>query len=141
MMKELIVGLLAALAYGAVGTTLMALGYVLVDIATPGKLRDLIWVERNGNAAILLGSGLLGVGIIVTTAILVSDDDLVRGLASTVGYGLVGLVTMALSFVLLDAVTPGKLGEILAEHEPHPAAWVSGSAHIAIAGIIAAAIS
>jgi uncharacterized membrane protein YjfL (UPF0719 family) len=141
MLKELIVGLLAALAYGAVGTALMALGYVLVDIATPGKLRDLIWVERNRNAAILLASGLLGVGIIVTTAIVVSDDDLARGLASTVGYGLVGLVAMALSFVLLDAVTPGKLGDVLSTPELHPAAWVSASAHIAIAAITAAAIS
>lgn len=82
-MSELISGLLATLAYGAVGTVLMALGFVLVDLATPGKLRELIWVQGNRNASVLLASGLLGVGVIVTTAIITSDTDLVTGLMST----------------------------------------------------------
>ncbi|WP_018353594.1 DUF350 domain-containing protein [Longispora albida] len=133
--------LLVTLAYSAAGVALMAAGYVLVDIATPGKLRELIWVERNSNAAILLSSGLLGVGTIVTSAILVSADDFTKGITGTLGYGAIGLVMMTLAFVLLDLATPGKLGEILAEDEPHPAVWVSATVHVAIGAIIAAAIS
>ena len=102
------------------------LGYVLVDLATPGKLHELIWTERNRNAALLLASNLLGVGIIVVAAIVASDDDFALGLVGAAAYGIVGLVIMAAAFLLLDAVTPGKLGELLVDPEPHPAVWVVG---------------
>lgn len=141
MLETLFVDLAAAAAYSAVGVGLMAVGYALVDVATPGRLRELIWVERNPNAALLLTSGLLGVGIVVTAAIVASHGDLALGLASTVGYGLLGLVVMSVAFLLLDLVTPGQLGEILAEAERHPAAWVSAAVHLATSAIIAAAIS
>ncbi|SDP03477.1 protein of unknown function [Actinopolyspora xinjiangensis] len=140
MFQELLFGLSAAIAYGVVGAVLMILGYVLVDVATPGKLRDLIWVHRNANAAILLVSGLLGVGIILTTAIAASADDLIYGLIGTLAYGLLGLILMGLSFLLIDAVTPVRLGDELATESVHPGTWVSAAAHVVIATIIAAAI-
>ena len=140
MFQELLTGLLAAVAYGVIGVAMMALGYVLVDIATPGKLRDLIWVNRNPNAALLLVSGLLGVGIILTTAIAASADDLVAGLIGTLAYGILGLVMMSLSFLIIDVVTPGRLGDELSAPNLHPASWVSASAHVVIAVLIAAAI-
>ncbi|MEV6524142.1 DUF350 domain-containing protein [Longispora sp. NPDC051575] len=133
--------ILATLAYSGVGIALMAVGYVLVDIATPGKLRDLIWVDRNRNAALLLASGLVGVGMIVVVAIVNSNDDFAKGIVDTGLYGLLGLVVMAVSFVLLDLATPGKLGELLCDPEPHPAVWVSVAAHLTSGAIIAAAIS
>ncbi|GAA4862314.1 MULTISPECIES: DUF350 domain-containing protein [Saccharopolyspora] len=140
MLQDLLSGLLAAVAFGVIGVLMMALGYVLVDLATPGRLRDLIWVQRNPNAALLLVSGLLGVGIVLTTAIAASADDLVTGLVGTLAYGLLGLLMMSLSFLLIDALTPGKLGDELASPNLHPATWVSASAHVVIAVIIAAAI-
>ncbi|WP_190819153.1 DUF350 domain-containing protein [Saccharopolyspora pogona] len=140
MLQNLLTGLLAAVAYGVIGVAMMALGYVLVDLATPGKLRDLIWVSRNPNAALLLVSGLLGVGIILTTAIMGSANDLIAGLIGTLAYGILGLVLMSLSFLLIDAVTPGKLGDELASPDMHPATWVSSTTHVVIAVIIAASI-
>ncbi len=119
----------------------MSVGYLLVDIATPGKLHVLIWENRNSNAAVLLVSNLIGVGIIVVSAIVASHDDFIQGLISTLAYGLLGLVLMAVAFLLLDAVTPGRLGEILVQPEPHPAVWVTATIHIAAGAIIAAAIS
>ena len=139
-MKELVTDLLVTLAYATVGVGLMALGYLLVDIATPGRLRELIWVDRNRNAAILLCSNLLGVGIIVVAAIAGSSDDFVAGLLGSIWYGLLGLLLMAAAFVLLDVATPGKLGEILVDPQPHPAAWVSAVIHLATGAIVAAAI-
>lgn len=141
MLMDLTADLLATLAYGVVGVALMAIGYLLVDIATPGRLRELIWVDRNRNAALLLSSNLAGVGIIVVSAILASDDDFVDGIVGASAYGLLGLVLMAVAFLLLDAVTPGRLGEILVHPEPHPAVWVSAVVHVAAGGIIAAAIT
>ncbi|MEV6234902.1 DUF350 domain-containing protein [Saccharopolyspora shandongensis] len=140
MLQEMLAGLLAAVAYGVIGVAMMALGYVLVDLATPGKLRDLIWVQRNPNAALLLVSGLIGVGIILTTAIVGSADDLIAGLIGTLAFGLLGLILMSLSFLLIDAVTPGRLGDELSSPNMHPATWVSATSHVVIAVLIAAAI-
>ncbi|SCF46313.1 protein of unknown function (DUF350) [Micromonospora matsumotoense] len=140
-MQNLVTDLLVTLAYGVVGVVLMAIGYVLVDVATPGKLHELIWTERNRNAALLLASNLAGVGTIVVAAIAASEDDFLLGLVGAAAYGIVGLVIMALAFVLLDALTPGKLGELLVDPQPHPAVWVSAVVHLATGAIIAAAIS
>ena len=140
-MQTLFTDLLVTLAYGVVGVALMAVGYVLVDVATPGKLHELIWAERNRNAALLLASNLAGVGIIVVAAIAASADDFALGLVGAAAYGILGLVIMAAAFLLLDMATPGKLGEILVDPEPHPAVWVSAVVHLATGAIIAAAIS
>ncbi|MFC0029588.1 DUF350 domain-containing protein [Micromonospora chaiyaphumensis] len=140
-MQTLFTDLLVTLAYGVVGVALMAVGYVLVDVATPGKLHELIWAERNRNAALLLASNLAGVGIIVVAAIAASADDFALGLVGAAAYGILGLVIMAAAFLLLDMATPGKLGELLVDPEPHPAVWVSAVVHLATGAIIAAAIS
>ncbi|MGA8114554.1 MAG: DUF350 domain-containing protein [Actinocatenispora sp.] len=134
-------GLLSALAYGAVGTVLLALGYLLVDLVTPGKLHEQIWTDRNRNAALVLVSGLAAVAIIVTTAIVTSENGLAAGLLSTALYGVLGVVFMAVAFVLLDLATPGRLGELLVQPEPHPAVWVTAVINLALGAIIAAAIS
>lgn len=140
-MQNLVTDLLVTLAYGVVGVVLMAVGYVLVDLATPGRLNELIWTGRNRNAALLLASNLAGVGVIVVAAIAASADDFVLGLVGAAAYGILGLVIMAAAFLLLDAATPGRLGEILVDPEPHPAVWVSAVVHLATGAIIAAAIS
>ncbi|WP_442933604.1 DUF350 domain-containing protein [Micromonospora sp. CPCC 206060] len=141
MLPNLATDLLVTLAYGVVGVVLMGIGYALVDVATPGRLNELIWVQRNRNAALLLASNLAGVGIIVVAAIAASEDDFVAGIVGASAYGILGLVIMAGAFVLLDVVTPGKLGEILVESESHPAVWVSAVVHLATGAVIAAAIS
>lgn len=140
MLQDLLFGLFAAVTYGVIGLLMMALGYVLVDLGTPGRLRDLIWEQRNPNAALLLVSGLVGVGIILTTAIAASSNDLMVGLIGTVAYGLLGLLLMSLSFLVIDLFTPTKLGEELSSPTLHPGTWVSAAAHVVIATLMAAAI-
>lgn len=129
-----------AATYGLVGLVLMAVGFVLVDVLTPGNLREQIWVQRNKNAAILLASNVLGVGIIVATAIAASQGDWAEGLLSTAAYGILGLVLMGISFIVLDLFTPGKLGEMMVQEESHPAVYVSGASHVAVSAIVAVAI-
>ena len=135
--------LLAAAAYGLVGIVLMAIGYGAVDLLTPGRLGDLVYVHRNRNAAILVASGALATGIIVTTSILTSESQagLGPGLLSAALYGLVGVVLLAVSFVVVDLLTPGKLGEIVTDDHSHPAVYVTAASHLAVGAIVAAAIS
>ena len=144
MFSDLATGLGAGLLYGLVGTALMVLGFVLVDVVIPGELRLHLWEDRNPNAAIVLGSAMLGLGGIVTTAIATSDDELGLGLAETAGYGLLGILLMGLSFLLVDMLVPGRLGRLgrmLADPDPHPASWVTAAANVAVAAITAAAIA
>ncbi|MEV6366247.1 DUF350 domain-containing protein [Micromonospora sp. WP24] len=140
-MQTLVTDLLVTLAYGMIGVLLMGIGYALVDLATPGRLKELIWTDRNRNAAVLLASNLAAVGVIVVAAIAASEDDFVLGIVGAAAYGILGLVIMAAAFLLLDALTPGRLGQILVDPEPHPAVWVSAVVHLATGAIIAAAIS
>ncbi|MEU2432701.1 MULTISPECIES: DUF350 domain-containing protein [Streptomyces] len=140
-MTDIVNGLGRATAYGALGVVLLILGIVLVDLLTPGKLGKQIWEERNRNAAILLSSALLGIGGIVFTSIWTTYTDFGKGLASTAAFGVLGLVLMAVAFLVVDLVTPGKLGATLVEAEPHPAVWVTASCNIAVAAIVSASIA
>ncbi|KJS55370.1 DUF350 domain-containing protein [Streptomyces rubellomurinus] len=140
-MNDILHGLGAAAAYGALGVVLLLLGVALVDLLTPGRLGHQIWVERNRNAAVLLSSALLGIGGIVFTAIMYTYADFAKGLFSTACYGLLGLLLMAVAFWAVDLLTPGKLGAILVEPEPHPAVWVSASTNLAVAAVVSAAIA
>ncbi|MBF6417670.1 DUF350 domain-containing protein [Nocardia farcinica] len=131
----------AALAYTGVGLVLMVLGFVLVDALTPGNLRAQIWVERNRNAAVLVASNLFGVGVIVAMAIWTSHGALGEGLLACAVYGVIGLAAMAVSFVLLDLLTPGKFREVVAEQALHPAVWVTAPLHVAVSLVVAAGLS
>lgn len=140
-MSDIVNGLGRAGAYGALGVVLLILGIVLVDMLTPGKLGRQIWEERNRNAAILLSSALLGIGGIVFTSIWTTYDNFGKGLVSTAAFGLLGLVMMAIAFLVLDLVTPGKLGATLVDPEPHPAVWVTASCNLAVSAILSASIA
>ncbi|MEW1695270.1 DUF350 domain-containing protein [Streptomyces sp. NPDC093249] len=140
-MSDIVNGLGRAGAYGALGVVLLILGIVLVDLLTPGKLGRQIWEDRNRNAAILLSSALLGIGGIVFTSIWTTYDHFGKGLVSTAAFGLLGLVMMALAFLVVDLVTPGKLGATLVDPEPHPAVWVTASCNLAVSAIVSASIA
>ncbi|MFI8418772.1 DUF350 domain-containing protein [Streptomyces sp. NPDC085479] len=140
-MTDIVNGLGRATAYGALGVVLLILGIVLVDILTPGKLGRQIWEDRNRNAAVLLSSALLGIGGIVFTSIWTTYDNFGKGLFSTAAFGLLGLVMMAVAFLVVDLVTPGKLGATLVDPEPHPAVWVTASVNLAVSAIVSASIA
>jgi uncharacterized membrane protein YjfL (UPF0719 family) len=133
--------LLTGLAYGVVGLGLLLHGYLVIDLLTPGRLGDIVYVARSANAAVVVASGLLAIGAIVTTAILTSEDDFVRGLLGAAGYGLLGIVLLAVSFAVIDRLTPGDLGAMLTDQGWHPAALITAAAHLALGGVVAASIS
>jgi uncharacterized membrane protein YjfL (UPF0719 family) len=142
-MNEILFNALAALAYGGVGIVVLVLGYLITDLLTPGKMHELIWEHRNRNAVLLVSANTLGSAIVVTSAILSSDSEvgLGAGLLSTAVYGVIGLAVMALSFLLIDLITPAKIARMISSDEPHPATWVSASAHVATAMVVAAALT
>ena len=125
LLDDLAGGVLATLAFAAVGTFVLGLGYVVLDAITPGNLRHLVYADHNKNAAVLAGANVLALAGIVTTAIVTSDDDLGRGVADALVYGLIGIALLALAFKVLDRLTPGNLGEICTDPEGTPAVFVT----------------
>ena len=140
-LRDLAEGMLSGVGYAVVGMLLLAAGYKVLDVLLPGDLGVLIYTERNTNAALVVASTLLAIGAIVTTAIVTSDDELARGLGNAAGYGLLGVVLLAASFILADRLTPGSLGVICTDTNRHPAVYVTVASHLAVGAIIAAAIS
>lgn len=130
-----------AAVWGAMAIALLALGYLVVDLLTPGQLGQLIYVDHNVNAAVVVASGLIAIGTILTTSILTSLEGFVPGLVSAFAYGLLGIALLAVSFLVADRLTPGDLGAIVTDARPNPAAWVVAANHVALGAILAAAIS
>jgi Na+-transporting methylmalonyl-CoA/oxaloacetate decarboxylase beta subunit len=141
VLGDLLSGAGRSIVFGLVGIGLRAVGYLLIDVLTPGKLRDLIFVEKNPNASLLLAANQLGIASIVFTAIFTSYDDFGQGLASTAIFGIIGIAIMGLAFLVLDWMTPGKLGEVICTPERHPGALVSAASHFGAALIVCACIA
>lgn len=127
--------------YAGVGVGMMLLGYALIDILTPGKLHEIIWEQRNTNASILVSFNVLSVAAIIVASIRSGHGDLTDGLIRTAVFSVLGMLIMAVFFVILDVLTPGKLGAMMVAPERHPAVWVTAASHVAIAAVISAAIT
>jgi uncharacterized membrane protein YjfL (UPF0719 family) len=130
-----------AVAYTAVGLALLALGFFALDLLTPGHLGRHIYENRSTNAAIVLAAGFLGQGAVIFAAIWTNaTSGFGTALLYTVVFGVLGVLLQAAAFVLLDLITPGRLGEHLVEPTFHPASLVSAAAQLAVAAIIVASI-
>ncbi len=141
LLDDLAAGVLATLAFAAVGTFVLGLGYVVLDAITPGNLRHLVYEDHNSNAAVLAGANVLALAGIVTTAIATSDDDLGQGVAEALVYGLIGIALMALAFKVLDKLTPGNLGRICTDPQGSPAVYVTAAFQLGLGAVLAAAIA
>ncbi|MCB0987751.1 MAG: DUF350 domain-containing protein [Microthrixaceae bacterium] len=126
-------------AWLGVSLALMVVGFIVIDVLTPGNLRA--QVSENMNAALLVAGKLTAVGIIVGGAVLASPDALDEGLVQAALYGMTGILASSGVFLLLDAALPVKLRELVGEDRFDPAAVVAMGSEIAVALVIAAALS
>ena len=134
-------GVLATLLYFLVGAGVLALGFLVLDLLTPGNLRTQVYLDKNPNAAILLSANHLALAGIVVTAILTSADSLGQGLVDSAVYGLVGVALQAGALRLLDAVVPADLRGLVNEPRVCGATWAVAVSLLAIGAVNAAALS
>ncbi len=139
--KDIGEGLIASLAYVGVAVVLLALGFMMLDLLSPGRLSVVIMRDRNRNAARVASAGMLGLAIVIGTAVLSTHDDFVTGLITTAVFGLVGVALQAVVFVIVDRLTPGKLGDVVCDPEDHPGSYLIASSLLAIGLIVATCIS
>ncbi len=130
-----------AVAYTGVGLVLLALGFFALDLLTPGHLGRHIYEHRSVNAATVLAAGFLGQGMVIFATIWTNaTSGFGTALLYTVVFGVLGVLLQAGAFVLLDLLTPGKLGALVTEVGFHPASLVSAAAQLSVAAIIVASI-
>jgi uncharacterized membrane protein YjfL (UPF0719 family) len=135
--------LLAAVVYLGVGVALLILSAYVVDLLTPGRLVAHVVESRSYSAALVLAAALIGQGLVIFTAIWTNaETGFGDALLWTVVFGLLGIVLNAVAFLLVDLLTPGRLGALLMEAGPvQPIALVAAAAYLAVAGIVVASIA
>jgi uncharacterized membrane protein YjfL (UPF0719 family) len=133
--------LLYAVVYLAVGIALLILAAIVVDLLTPGRL--VAHVVDSYSSALVLAAALVGQGLVIFTAIWTNaESGFGDALLWTVAFGLLGVVLTAVAFTVVDLLTPGRLGTMLAQPGPvRPVALVAAAAHLAVAGIVVASIA
>jgi hypothetical protein len=130
-----------AVAYTGVGILLLMAGAFALDLLTPGHLARHIYEERSVNAAIALAAGFLGQGAIAFTSIWTNaTSGFGTALSYTVAFGVLGVGLHVVAFVVLDLLTPGKLGHTLMQVPFHPASLVTAASTLAVSAIIVASI-
>ncbi|MFT4087195.1 MAG: DUF350 domain-containing protein [Gordonia sp. (in: high G+C Gram-positive bacteria)] len=129
--------------YGLVSVVLLILGFAALDIVTPGSLRTKIWIEHNRSGVILAVAESLGLTLALAAGISANTDFVLwRGIVFTLVYGVVTIALMMFSFVLIDWLTPGRLGARLLDEEDgrSPATWLNAVVFVAIGLFVAAVL-
>jgi hypothetical protein len=148
--------ILHGLGYGAVytglGLVLLALSYLMLDLRTPGKLGAHLHrvqgpaeqpTQASYGAGVVAAAWLLGHGLVIFTAIWTNgDSDFGWAFLATALFGALGTVLLAVTFEVVDLLTPGRLGEVLVEPgTASPLAYVTAASLLAMSGIICASIA
>jgi uncharacterized membrane protein YjfL (UPF0719 family) len=134
-------GALATILYFLVGTAVLVLGFFVVDILTPGKLRQLVFIDRRPNAVMLACANYIALAAVIISAITNSYSQLGQGLVGVAVYGLMGVVLQGVAILAMHFVIPGDFHEHIDEPELHPAAFATAVMLLAVGGVTAAALS
>lgn len=131
----------AAILYFLVGVAVLVAGFLMVNLLTPGNLRQLVFVERRPNAVAVASAMYAALAIVVISAIVASSNELGQGLVSAAVYGIVGVVLQGIALVALELVVPGRFRDLIADERLHPAAIATAVLLLAVGGVNAAALS
>ncbi len=129
----------AILCYALVGAALIAIGFVVVDLTTPGKLNELVRLGLP-NAVTIAAAGTMAISLIVVTSIFSSGGRLLDGLITTAAYGLLGILVQVFAVRLLEYVLRIDVDKVLHDEEFNPASVAVAAAHLALGLIVAVSV-
>jgi uncharacterized membrane protein YjfL (UPF0719 family) len=139
---KLLHGVVATLLYFAVGVVVLLVGFLMIDILTPGSLRREVFVDRRPNAVVIASATFAAIATVIVAAILTSSDELAQGLLDVVVYGVIGVVLQAIALILLDAVVPGRrLQDHIEDPGLHPAVFATATILLTVGAITAASLT
>jgi uncharacterized membrane protein YjfL (UPF0719 family) len=140
-LDPIVQGVVAVIAYFLVGVVVLILGFLMVDVLTPGNLRQLVFIDRRPNAVVLASAMYVALAIVIISAIASSYSQLGQGLIGVAVYGIIGVALQGAALLILQIAVPGRFREHVEEPELHPAAFATATMLVAVGGVIAAAIS
>jgi uncharacterized membrane protein YjfL (UPF0719 family) len=140
-LNPVIRGVVATILYFLVGVAVLVIGFIVVDVLTPGNLRQMVFIDRRPNAVVLACAMYVALATVIITAIVNSYSQLAQGLVGVAVYGLIGVFLQGIALLTLHFVIPGNFHEHVDEPELHPAAFAVAVMLLAVGGVTAAAVS
>ena len=134
-------GAVATILYFLVGMAVLVVGFYMVDLLTPGKLRQLVFIDRRPNAVVVAGAMYIALTTVIVTAITTSYSQLGQGLIGVAVYGLMGVILLGLAMLTMHLLIPGSFHEHIGEAELHPGSFAVALILLAVGGVTAAAVS
>lgn len=141
MTEFLINGVIGTLAYFVLAAVILVLGFVILDLITPGRLHELVFVHHLPNAAVITVAQQIAIGIIVVTAVINSSDVIVEGLIETAVFGVLGLVIQVIVMALLEALIPGRFRDLVEDPKLRSGAVAAGVLLVVVGAINAACLT
>ncbi|AJE68312.1 DUF350 domain-containing protein [Corynebacterium glutamicum] len=140
MTQYLVDGVIGTLSYFVLAAVILVVGFVILDLITPGKLHELVFVHHLPNAAVITVAQQVSIGIIVVTAVLTSSDILSEGLLETAVFGALGLVIQVVVMAVLEAVIPGRFRDLVEDPKLRSGAVVAAVILIVVGTVNAACL-
>jgi uncharacterized membrane protein YjfL (UPF0719 family) len=138
--QHLLRSVAAIVVYAIIGLGLMVLGFFAIDLTTVGKLRQLVREEKP-NASFITAAGLMGMGLVVVTAIWsVAATDIWSGIVTTIVYGVVGIVAQTFAVRFLEIATGVETNVTLVRDDFDFDSFIIAGAHLGIGLIVAVSI-
>ena len=134
-------GAVATILYFVVGMAVLLVGFYVVDVLTPGKLRQLVFIDRRPNAVVVAGAMYMALTVVIITAIVNSYSQLGQGLVGVAVYGLMGVILLGIALLAMHLLIPGSFHEHIDEPELHPGSFAVALILLAVGGVTAAAVS
>ncbi|MGB8389393.1 DUF350 domain-containing protein [Mycobacterium sp.] len=134
-------GVVATILYFVVGMGVLVVGYLMVDVLTPGKLRQMVFIDRRPNAVIVTGAMYIALATVIISAIANSYSQLGQGLLGVAVYGFMGVILLGIALLTMHLVIPGNFHEHVDDPQLHPGSFAVALILLAVGGVTAAAVS
>jgi len=134
-------GAVATILYFLVGMAVLVVGFYMVDLLTPGKLRQLVFIDRRPNAVVVAGAMYIALTTGIVSAIVNSYSQLGQGLLGVAVYGLMGVILLGIALLTMHLLIPGDFHEHVDDPALHPGSFAVALILLAVGGVTAAAVS
>jgi len=134
-------GAVATILYFLVGMAVLFVGFYMVDVLTPGKLRQMVFINRRPNAVVVAGAMYVALTTVIISAIVNSYSQLGQGLVGVAVYGLMGAILLGIALLAMHLLIPGDFHEHIDDPELHPGSFAVALILLAVGGVTAAAVS
>lgn len=139
--EQLAAGVPATLMYFVAGAAVLIVGFIVLDLLTPGKLRDLVFVENRAGAATLAGAQQIALVLIIAAVVRAADDRLLVGVTETLIYGAIGIVLQTVALIIMELLVPGRFRDVVMDARLQPRAMLAATTMVVVGAVNAIALS